>query len=175
MVKPPDIYVLAGLLAEDGRWSYRSLAERLRVPHPVVQRALARAQDADLYSGERREVHAPHFEEFAVHALRFIAPGRLGPLTPGLPAAWAAEPMASVIRVSGEEPPPVWPDARGKVRGQAVEPLHPAAPAAVVDWPELGEALALLDSLRAGDARIRQAAEELLGRVLREQAGGRGR
>jgi len=171
MVKRSDIYVLSGLLAQDGDWSYRSLADRLYVPHPVVQRALARTQDAGLYSRERREVHVPRFEEFAIHALRFVAPAQLGGLVPGAPAAWAAEPMASAIRSSGEEPPPVWPYARGRVRGQAIEPLHPAAPEAVEGWPELSEILALLDSLRAGDARVRQVAEDLLVPLLHERAG----
>lgn len=169
MVKDADIYVLAGLLARSEPWSYRSLAERLRVSHPVVQRALARAKGADLYSAGRREVHLPHVEEFALHALRFVAPARLGALVPGVPAAWAAEPMAGAIRSSGEEPPPVWPYARGRVRGQAIEPLHPAAPEAVEDWPELGELLALLDSLRAGDARVRRVAGNLLSERLRSQ------
>jgi hypothetical protein len=170
MVKKPDIYVLSGLLTHVGDWSYRSLADRLRAPHPMVQRALARAQDADLYSGERREVHVPHFEEFAIHALRFVAPVQLGALVPGVPAAWAAEPMASAIRSSGEEPPPVWPYAKGRVRGQAIEPLHPAAAEAVEGWPELREILVLLDSLRAGDPRVRRVAEDLLMRLLRERA-----
>jgi hypothetical protein len=170
MVKKSDIYVLSGLLAQDGDWSYRSLADRLHAPHPVVQRALSRAQDADLYSAERREVHIPHFEEFATHALRFVAPAHLGGLVPGVPAAWAAEPMASAIRSSGEEPPPVWPYARGQVRGQAIEPLHPAAPEAVESWSEFGEILALLDSLRAGDPRVRRMAEDLLARLLRERS-----
>lgn len=171
MIKKPDTYVLSGLLVHDGKWSYRSLADRLCVPHPVVQRALARAQDADLYSAERREVHVPHFEEFAIHALRFVAPAELGRLVPGVPAAWAAEPMASTIHSSGEEPPPVWPYAQGGVRGQAIEPLHPAAPEAVGSWQDLGEILALLDSLRAGDLRVRHVAEDLLKRLLRERAG----
>jgi hypothetical protein len=170
MVKKPDIYVLSGLLARDGAWSYRSLADRLHVPHPVVQRALSRGQEADLYSLERREVHIPHFEEFAVHALRFVMPAPLGALAPGVPAAWAAEPMASAIRSSGDEPPPVWPYARGQVRGQAIEPLHPAAPEAVEGWSELGEILALLDSLRAGDARVRQVAGDLLSSMLHDRA-----
>jgi len=169
MVKDSDIYVLSGLLAHDGDWSYRSLAERLGVPHPVVQRALERAKGADLYSADRREVHLPHFEEFALHALRFVAPARLGALTPGAPAAWAAEPMASAIRSSGDEPPPVWPYVHGRVRGQAVEPLHSAASEAVESWPELGEVLALLDSLRAGDARVRQVAGDLLSKMLRNR------
>ena len=170
MVKQSDIYVLSGLLAEGGAWSYRSLADRLRVPHPVVQRALSRAQEADLYSADRRVVHVPHFEEFAIHALRFIAPAQLGTLVPGVPAAWAAEPMAGAIHSSGEEPPPVWPYARCRVRGQAIEPLHPAAPEAVEGWPELGEILSMLDSLRAGDPRVRHVAEDLLARLLRERA-----
>jgi len=166
MVKDSDVYVLSGLLAHDAAWSYRSLAERLRVPHPVVQRALERAKGADLYSVDRREVHLPHFEEFALHALRFVVPARLGALTPGVPTAWAAEPMASAIRSSGDEPPPVWPYAHGRVRGQAIEPLHPAAPEAVERWPQLGEILAVLDCLRAGDLRIRKPAEDFLSKML---------
>jgi len=167
VVKDADVYVLAGLLAQDGQWSYRSLADRLRVPHPVVQRALARARAADLYSPDRREVHLPHLEEFAVHALRFLAPAQLGAIAPGVPAAWAAEPMAGAIRSSGDEPPPVWPYAQGRVRGQAIAPLHPAAPEAIEDWLELGEFLALLDSLRLGDARVRKVAGDLLAERLR--------
>lgn len=171
MVKASDIYVLSGVLANEGDWSYRSLADRLEVPHPAVQRALSRAQEVGLYSAERRAVHLPHFEEFSVHALRFVAPAPLGALVPGLPAAWAASPMAGAIRSSGDDPLPVWPYARGEVRGQAIEPLHPAAPKAVEDWPRLGEVLAVLDSLRAGDPRVRKAAEGFLAEILNSHAG----
>jgi hypothetical protein len=169
MIRQPDIYVLGGLLAHDGPWSYRSLAERLHVSHSVVQRACSRAGDAGLYSAEMRAVHRPHLEEFAVHALRFVAPASLGGLSPGIPAAWAAEPMVAVIHSSGEEPPPVWASARGEVRGQALEPLHPAAVEAVEGWPELREILALLDSLRFGDPRLRKVAEDLLADFLRQR------
>ena len=167
MLKASDIYVLSGLLANDGDWTYRSLADRLHVPHPVVQRALSRAEAANLYSAEQRGVHVSHFEEFSVHALRFLAPAQLGALVPGVPAA--AEPMASAIRLSGDEPPPVWPYARGRVRGQAIKPLHSAAPEAVEDWPQLGEILVVLDNLRAGDPRVRKVAEDFLSKMLRER------
>jgi hypothetical protein len=172
MVKDSDVYVLSGLLAHDGSWTYRPLAARLRVPHAVVQRALSRTEDAGLYSAPRRRVHLPHFEEFAIHALRFLAPARLGALTRGVPAAWAAPPMSGVITSSGEEPPPVWPYAHGQVRGQAIEPLHRAAPEAVGEWSDLGEILALLDSLRVGDARVRNVAEDFLSTRLRTLAAG---
>ena len=65
----------------------------------------------------------------------------------------------------------MWPYAQGQVRGQAIEPLHLAAPEAVEDWPELGEILALLDSLRAGDARVRRVAEDVLADALRDRSG----
>jgi hypothetical protein len=174
VVKASDIYVLSGLLANERSWTYRSIAGRLHVPHAVVQRALSHAQAADLYSAERREVHAPNFEEFAIHALRFVAPVQLGALVPGAAAAWAVEPMASAIRSSGDEPPPVWPFAHGRVRGQAIEPLHAAAPKAVENWPQLGEILSVLDCLRVSDPRIRQVAEDLFPKVLPEISGARG-
>ena len=169
MVKAPDIFVLSGVLANADAWTYRSLAADLGVPHPVVQRALSRSQAAGLYVSERRAVHVPHFEEFAVHALRFVVPGELGAIVPGVPAAWAAEPVSSSIRSAGDDLPPVWPYARGRVRGQALEPLHPAAPEAVRGWPELGELLSILDSLRTGDVRVRTVAQELLQGALRKR------
>lgn len=169
MVKEADIYVLSALLAHEGEWTYRSLAKDLHVPLAVVQRAIARAEEADLYVPHRREVHRAHFEEFAVHALRFVAPARLGPILPGVPAAWAAEPMAKSIFSSGNEPPPVWPHAEGGVRGQAVEPLHSAAPDAVREWSKLGEVLASLDSLRVGDVRVRSVAQGYLADIVRKR------
>jgi DNA-binding transcriptional MocR family regulator len=169
MLRESDIYVLGGLLAREGEWTYRNLADDLHVPHSVVQRALARAEEAGLYNAERREVHRAHFEEFAVHALRFVAPARLGPLSAGVPAAWAAEPMAKAIVSSGDDPPPVWPHAEGGVRGQSVEPLHAAAPDAVAEWAKLGEVLASLDSLRVGDVRVRSVAEGFLAEALRKR------
>jgi DNA-binding transcriptional MocR family regulator len=169
-IKGSDLLVLGGLIAIDGdSWTYRSLADDLGVPHAVVQRALIRAGEAGLYSSERREVHLPNFEEFAVHALRYVAPGALGAIVPGVPAAWAAEPVAKAIRSSGDNLPPVWPSARGTVRGQSLEPLHPAAIAAAERWPEVGRLLAILDSLRTGDLRVREVA----GRLLSEELQGR--
>jgi hypothetical protein len=169
VLKPADIYILAGLVGRDRKWTYRQLGEDLHVPHALVQRAIARAGEADLYSEPRRLVHIPHFEEFASHALRFVAPARLGPIVPGVPAAWAAPPMSSLIRSSRDEPQPVWPTAQtGSARGQALEPLHPAAVGAARDDPELAQMLSLLDSLRAGDVRVRRVASEELHNRLRE-------
>src|SRR2546426_5483111 len=151
MLQQSDIYVLCGLVAaDDPSWTYRDLAKRLGVPHALVQRGLARAQEAGLYSAESRRVHRPNLEEFLPHGLRFVAPAKLGGVVPGVPAAWAAPPVSRRIRESGDLPP-VWPTAEGRVRGQALAPLHESAVSAVERFPRLGELLAIVDSLRAGD------------------------
>jgi hypothetical protein len=167
MLHPSDIYVLCGVLAvEDRSWTYRELASQIGVPHSLVQRALQRAEEAELYSSESRSVHRANMHEFLLHGLRFLAPAKLGGVVSGVPAAWAASPVSRVIRESGDLPP-VWPTARGRVRGQALPPLHEAAVEAVVKLPRLGEVLAIVDSLRAGDIRVRNVAAKMLTESLR--------
>jgi hypothetical protein len=136
------------------------------VSHSLVQRALDRAGAAGLYLNERRAPHVPNLEEFLRHGLRFVAPAPLGEVVPGMPAAWAAAPMSERIRTGATELPPVWPTANGRVRGQALEPLHRAAIRATSSWQPLASLLAVVDSLRAGDARVRRVASEELGRML---------
>jgi MarR family len=171
MVSPTDVYVLAGVLAEDGEpTTLRDLARELHVDHTLVHRALIRAEEAGLYRKASKEVNRPNLEELLIHAARFIAPARLGPLTRGTLAAWAAEPISKVIRQSGDEPPPVWPDARGSVRGQELKPLHPAAPHASKDNPKLASLLTVIDSLRVGDMRTRKVAADELRDALRATA-----
>ncbi|HMJ02902.1 MAG TPA: hypothetical protein VK506_08165 [Conexibacter sp.] len=168
MVGPVDLYVLAGVLATGERSrSLRSLATTMGLDHTMVHRALRRSEQVRLYRAGTGRVDRAGFEELVVHAARFVAPAPLGELVPGVPAAWAAEPMAERIRTDGEDPPPVWPDPRGVTRGQALEPLHRAAVAAAGRTPSLVELLVLIDSLRAGDARVRAVAADALHDVLR--------
>ena len=91
MIGPTDLYVLAGVVSsEEETFTLRGLAATLHVDHTLVHRALRRAENAGLYRESSRQVHLANFEELAIHAARFIAPARLGELTRGLPAAWAA-------------------------------------------------------------------------------------
>jgi len=167
MIGPTDLYVLAGIVSsEDETFTLRGLAATLHVDHTLVHRALKRAENADLYRESCRQVQLANFEELAIHAARFIAPAPLGALTRGLPAAWAAEPISQLIHQAQSEPPPVWPSALGVARGQALAPLHPAAVHASQDAP-LARLLAIIDSLRAGDVRVRKVAATELHDILR--------
>lgn len=152
-------------LAQDERdWTLRSLADRLGVKHSKVQRALERLARVGLYDATRRRIVPHATEEFVVHALRFLHPAELGPVTRGVPTAWAAAPLDREI--VSDDLPPVWPDPNGTVRGQAVEPLDARLPALADSWPEVAELAALSDAVRIGDARSRTAAKRHLHKRL---------
>ena len=102
--------------------------------------------------------------EFLEHGLRYVFPVKAGAIQRGMPTAHSAPPLKDVV-LSDE--PYVWPWAKGRVRGQTVEPLHHGVPAACAEDLQLYELLALTDVLRLGRARERrQAVEALRQRIL---------
>ena len=90
------------------------------------------------------------------HAVRWIAPARVGDFELGLATAHTAEPLRG--KLTGDDDPVVIPLAHGPVRGRAVTPLHPLSPAAAARDPKLYRLLAIVDALRIGRARDRQVA-----------------
>jgi hypothetical protein len=168
VLRPADLVVLLGLLrphrASD--WSVRSLAAELGLPQAAVQRSLERLGETPVYDARRRRVNRTAAEELLTRAVPYIAPGRLGALTRGVPTAWAAPPLTE--QISRDELPPVWPDPRGSTRGLEVAPLHEAALAAARSDPWLYEMLSLVDGVRIGDARVRRVAADLLQARLSE-------
>lgn len=99
--------------------------------------------------------------EFLLHGAKYAyAPG-WSSLTRGVPTGYAAAPLNTVIAPS-DDPPPVWPHAKGSVRGIGLAPLYPSVPEAALKDGRLYALLALFDALRAGQAREREAAVRLL-------------
>jgi hypothetical protein len=168
VLRPADLLVLLGLLrpAQAPDWSVRSLAAELELPQAAVQRSLARLGETPVYDAPRRRVNRTAAEELLTRAVPYVAPAKLGAPTRGRPTAWAAPPLSE--HIGGNELPPVWPEARGKTRGLAVEPLHEGALHAAREDPWLYEMLSLVDAVRIGDARVRGIAAELLHERLSE-------
>ena len=60
------------------------------------------------------------------------------------------------------------PSAKGKLKGQAVNPLYKSVPEAVLNDPKLHELLALVDAIRVGNVREKKlAVGELKERILK--------
>ena len=130
-------------------------------------RILTEAVAAGLLDPLSRQPVRQALLEFLVHGLRYVFPPKLGPLGRGMPTGRAALPLSRLM-ARDEEPPPVWPDPEGKVRGLTLQPLYPSVPKAARQDRSLYELLSLVDSLREGRARERKLAEaELTRRLLR--------
>ena len=157
MLRPQDAVVLLKLAIAGGAWTYPSLADSLGMSSSEVHGAVARAKRAGLYNEQQRGPNRKALIEFLVHGIRYVFPAERGSMTRGLPTAHAAPPLSSKIMADGS-PPPVWPDAEGKVRGEGLRPLYRSVPAAARRDPALYELLALVDAIRGGRARERSLA-----------------
>ena len=167
-LKPQDILVALKLVAVgNAPWSYTTLAVSLGMSpsevHSAVKR-LAQSRLVETGKDQPRLLRAP-LSEFLCHGLKYVFPAEHGELTRGIPTAWATAPLDKLF-VAGAEPPPVWPHPQGSARGMTFQPLYKAAPSAAMRDPALHELLALVDALRDGRVREREAARRLLAERL---------
>ncbi len=165
-LKAQDIVVVLKLVSlGERRWSYPSLAEDLSMSPSGVYGSIKRAIECRLLDSKGKKPLRAALEEFLIHGIKYVFPPRRGGLTRGMPTSYAAPPLDSQI-VQSTEHPPVWPYARGYVRGYALFPLHKSVPQAAEKDLRLYELLALVDTIRAGRAReVSIAVEEIEGRL----------
>jgi hypothetical protein len=165
MLKSQDVLVLLKLAGEPPSWTFDSVAHELGVSRSAVHRSLQRAGEAGLYDPARRKVRSRDLFEFLAHGLKYVFPAVWSGEARGRPTAWGAPPMSKSLLSSGNNRP-VWPDANGEARGIALEPLHPSVVDAVRKDDVLWELLALVDSIRIGNARERNLAQGKLKKKL---------
>lgn len=163
MLRPQDVLIALKLtLVSPGRG--HDLAEPLGLSSAEVYAALKRLVTCDLAREDPRSavplVLRRNLLEFLLHGVRYVYPAVRGEPTRGVPTGHAAPPLAAEL--VGDSLPPVWPHPLGTVRGYAFAPIYRSAPDAALQDPQLYELLALLDALRAGNARERGLAAGLL-------------
>lgn len=165
-LKPQDVLVLLKLaVRRDPPLSYGALAAELGMSASEAHGAVQRSRLAGLAARDEVRVLREPLLDFLCHGLRYVLPLQRRGIERGMPTAHAAPPLNERI-VAGSELPPVWPDARGSVKGEAWEPLYRSAVIAAKKDPKLYECLALVDSLRGGRARERKLAESCLRELL---------
>lgn len=167
MLRPLDIVVLLKLSLQSERPTYLELAHDLHLYPSEVYTSIKRCRASQLVQGQelKDRLNRSALLEFLQHGIRYAFPATTGALTRGVPTAYAAPPLDRLIAAS-DDPPPVWPFAKGSVRGFAFQPLHKNVPQAALDDARLYQLLALVDALRSGRARERAlAASELRNRL----------
>jgi len=165
-LKEQDVLVLLKLLVrDDGSFTYPGLARALGMSASEVHAAVKRSAAAGLFNPHTRTTNRAALLEFLVHGLRYVfVPERAG-MTRGIPTAHAAPPLVSMLAPTAD-PPPVWPDPEGTVRGEGFSPLYKSVPEAARNDEQLYELLALVDAIRAGRSRERGLAETMLAERL---------
>jgi hypothetical protein len=158
--------------------TYAELGEELAMSPSQVFRSVVRAEEARLLyrlpvkpaPGHTKDQtrfwpYRENLKEFLIHGVKYAFPVHHGGLVRGIPTAHAAPPLSQQIAKSSE-PPPVWPDPEGTVRGLEFSPLYKNVPAAARRDPKLYELLALVDAIRDGRVREREIAiRELTARI----------
>jgi DNA-binding MarR family transcriptional regulator len=158
-----DVLVVAKLAAsEQPSPSLRRLGEDLGLSKSAVGNAIQKLRDLDLVKEDERgrRVNRVALRDFIEHAVRWIAPAKVGDFALGLPTAHASGVLAD--KLSGDDDPVVMPLPHGPVRGRAVPPIHPLAPRAAEKDPKLRDLLAIIDAFRIGSARQREVARTVL-------------
>ena len=160
ILKPQDIFVLLKLIAiEKSDWSYAKLAVNLDMSPSEVHAAVKRSLRAQLSFHHNSQIipNTNNLKEFIIHGIRYVFIPERGEITRGLPTIFAAAPLANKL-VSSGDPPPVWPDPEGGIRGQSFSPLYKSVPSAARNDRKLYELLVLVDALRGGNTRERKIA-----------------
>ena len=167
-LKPQDILFLLKLVSVGkAPWTFKKIAVDLGMSPSEIHAASKRALTARLAIKEGNNIwpNIRNLEEFLVYGLQYAFIPERGALNRGIPTAYAAAPMdAHFAGVS--EPPPVWPDPEGEVRGESFSPLYKSAPFAAKNDPKLYELLALVDAIRGGRAREREIAKKELKKLF---------
>jgi hypothetical protein len=168
-LKPQELLVLLKVAANPQQpWTYAALAAALLMSVGEVHASVKRATTAGLAVVRGRGLWSPlraPLLEFAIHGARYAFPAIQGSVRRGVPTSFGAPPLSSLIN-STPDSVPVWPHAQGQARGPSLSPIYRTAPHAALLDPRLYECLALLDALRAGRARERQLAKDLLSERL---------
>ena len=163
-LKPQDILFLLKLVALGKQpWSFNKLAIDLGMSPSEVHAAAKRALAARLAlkDGEGIWPIVSSLEDFLFHGIQYVFVPDRGGLDRGMPTAHATAPI-NALMIDNGDPPPVWPDPEGEVRGESFSPLYKSAPVAAKKDSGLYELLALVDSIRGGRAREREMAKKEL-------------
>jgi hypothetical protein len=164
-MRPQDILILLKISSLNDKDFYlKDLSQELDISSSEVTESVNRSVIAGLIAEDKKTLMRKALFEFLVHGLPYVFPQKPGSIVPGMPTAHSAPPLNKEFKTDELY---VWPDPKGEVRGQGIEPFHPGQINASKHDVKLYELLALSDAMRVGKARERKMAEvELKKRLL---------
>ena len=166
VLRPMDVVILLKKLTPDGsKMNGKQLAASIGISAAEVCLAMERNRVAQLVDDSKTRINVLALKDFLVYGIRYCFPVQPGRIVRGLPTSSSAFPMNSVIATGDETF--VWADSRGEHRGQSVVPLYGNAVVGAKNDADFYALLTIVDSLRIGKSRERQAAIEELDKYLK--------
>lgn len=137
-------------------YSLRALSASLGLSKSEVSNSIARCRESGMLTNDFDtglvKVNRRALLKITEHALKYFFPVKPGAMVRGIPTGFAAPALSKSIKSAGGLIP-VWPDALGTERGQAIVPLYKTVPEAVKRDRILYHYLALADAIRLGGPR----------------------
>ena len=159
-MRPHDVVILLKIASKGKQsWYMKDLAFELEISASELSESINRSVIAGLLSSDKKSLNKLALIDFLISGLRYVYPQQPGALVRGIETAHSAPPLNSHI-VSEEIF--VWPYSEGKIRGQAIVPLHPNLPAASLKDSKFYELVALTDAIRVGKVREQKMAIEMI-------------
>ena len=153
----------AGDMSAD--YTARGLSSALGVSKSEVNASIRRSGDAGLIVKDHKsgvpKVNRHALLDLIVHGIKYVFPVKPGAVVTGVPTACYAPVFDGTLH-SMSDSILVWPYAGGHQRGQSVSPLHESVPKFAPEERDLYDLLALVDSIRLGQAREASMAAEML-------------
>ena len=167
-LRAQDVEALGSAASE--RYSVRALGDALGISKSEINNSLQRSYASGIAINDRNDGHAianaKAVFEFIVYGLKYVFPVKPGALARGIATSFAAPVLQGKLMSAGETDF-VWPYAKGKDKGQSIEPLFKSVPEAALKDSFLYECMALVDAIRIGNAReAKVAIGELEERLL---------
>ena len=170
VMRPIDVAILLKKITLQGAtMNGKQLADSLCISPAEVSVAMERNRISQLVDEGKSRVNILAFRDFLLYGIRYCFPVRPGRIVRGIPTASSAATIKRTIAPNGEQY--VWRNPSGTERGQSIIPLYSKASDAALKDAELHALLAIVDSLRLGNARERNAAIEELDKYLNRYVG----
>lgn len=159
-MRPHDIAVLLKIASkEQNNWYMKDLAYELEISPSEISESINRSIIAGLISSDKKTLKKLAVLDFIKSGLKYVYPQQPGAMVRGIATAHSAPPLNNEIM---SEEQFVWPYAKGNLRGQAVEPLHPKMAEACLKDSQFYELMALVDAIRVGKVREQHLAFEMI-------------
>jgi hypothetical protein len=170
MLRPQDVLLACKLFSlGESEWIFSRLAGSLAISASEAHAASERCRAAGVLGTPRGKLTVARrkFFELCTVVVPQVYYAVRGSVELGIPTSIYAEPLKGMFVSDLKRVIPlIWPYESGTIKGESLLPLYPTVPRAIQHDEALYKLLALIDVVRAGEAKERQMAVDMLEKMI---------